>query len=104
MDSTFYNCINFESDLSAWDVSKVTNFISTFNNCYKFTSDLSKWDMTSAQNISGMFEGCKVFESDLSGWDLSNLDYRVNKNSIFKGCPKMYDNAKLRPKARRNKI
>ena len=98
----FRRCENFESDLSKWDVSNVYNFIDTFKECWKFQSDLSKWDMSKAKNISGMFVDCKAFESDLSGWDMSSLDKSViNVRSVFGGCPKMAENAKLRPKARR---
>ena len=45
--------------LEDWDVSKVTNMKGMFYNCENFNSDLSNWDVSSVRNMYGMFDGCK---------------------------------------------
>ena len=66
MEGMFYNCENFNSDLSNWDVSSVGNMHSMFYRCKTFNSDLSKWDVSSVKDMKYMFSHCKNFNSELS--------------------------------------
>ncbi|BDD00759.1 hypothetical protein PEPS_30390 (plasmid) [Persicobacter psychrovividus] len=77
------------SDLSAWDVSKVTNMKNLFNNAQAFKSDLSDWDVSNVTDMSCMFAGAESFNSDLNAWDVSKVEtmlsmfqsaYRFNGN------------------------
>ena len=83
MKGMFYNCENFNCDLSKWDVSKVTNMKGMFYNCENFNADLSNWDVSSVENIHSMFYDCRTFNSDLSNWDVSNVE---NMYGMFMGC------------------
>ena len=93
----FYDCTNFNQDISGWDVSSCTvfvgmfglttfnqdisgwnvgsgvNFDSMFDGATDFTSDLSSWNMSNATTVDAMFRGASSFNSDLSGWDVSNV-------------------------------
>ena len=69
--------------LEDWDVSKVTNMKGMFYNCENFNSDLSNWDVSSVGNMHSMFYRCKTFNSDLSNWDVSNVK---NMTGMFDGC------------------
>lgn len=54
----FINCNAFESDLSGWNVSKVTKMENMFRNCYKFKSDLSGWNVSNVSKHTDMFYRC----------------------------------------------
>jgi surface protein len=69
----FFQCYNFNSDLSHWDVSNVKNMRGMFGFCENFNSDLSKWDMSNVEDISVMFRDCYRFNSDLSNWNLEKI-------------------------------
>ena len=73
MRSMFYNCYNFNSDLSNWDVSNVKDMRFMFQNCKKFNSDLSNWNVSNVEDMSFMFVNCDNFNYDLSKWDVSKV-------------------------------
>ena len=83
MYGMFYNCKNFNSDLSNWDVSSVGNMYGMFCGCINFNSDLSKWDVSSVRDMGCMFRGCKKFNCDLSKWDVSKV---FDMGEMFKEC------------------
>ena len=83
MDSIFWDCTHFNSDLSKWDVSGVKNMMFMFLGCENFNSDLSKWDVSNVENMYNMFWGCKNFNSDLSKWNVSSVR---NMHDMFDGC------------------
>ena len=59
----FWNCINFNSDLSEWDVSNVTNMTFMFRYCEKFNSDLSEWDVSRVKEMNHMFDNCNSLKN-----------------------------------------
>jgi surface protein len=69
----FAYCTNFNSDISDWDVSTVTDFGSLFFQCVNFNQPLNSWDMSSAQQISNMFFNCNAFNQDLNNWNTSSV-------------------------------
>ena len=83
MAGMFYNCENFNADLSNWNVSKVTDTHGMFYNCENFNSDLSKWDVSSVKNMHSMFYRCKDFKSDLSKWNVRSVE---NMYGMFWSC------------------
>ena len=82
--SRLFEVLDFNGDISEWDVSKVENMSSIFYNCSKFNKDLSSWDVSNVTNMNFMFSGCKSFNQDISNWDVSNVK---NKDGIFINCP-----------------
>ena len=47
----FNGATSFNGDLSAWDVSAVTNMISMFYNANAFNGDLSAWDVSAVTDM-----------------------------------------------------
>ena len=85
MRGMFYNCGNFNADLSKWDVSSVRDMKYMFWSCKNFNSNLSKWDVSSVEKMGCMFEECEKFNCDLSKWDVSNVE---NMLDMFRDCIK----------------
>ena len=79
----FVCCTSFNQDISTWDVSKVENMSSIFYKCSKFNQDISTWDVSNVTIMNSMFYGCKSFNKDISNWDVSNVK---NKDGIFINC------------------
>ena len=70
MSFMFYNCKNFNSDISKWDVRKVKNTSFMFENCTRFDCDLSKWDIRNIRDMRDMF--------DDSGMTMNPIWYEVD--------------------------
>ena len=67
--------MEFNQDVSAWDVSSVQNMQTMFQaGCsgeYKFDQDLSAWDVSNVGNLDYMLHYTTKFDQDLSAWDVS---------------------------------
>mmetsp|Transcript_41663 Transcript_41663/g.50702 ORF Transcript_41663/g.50702 Transcript_41663/m.50702 type:complete len:99 (-) Transcript_41663:7-303(-) len=61
----------FNDDISAWDVSKVTDFSKMFEATLSFNQNLSTWNVSSGTNFSRMFYGNK-FNIGVSDWNVSD--------------------------------
>jgi surface protein len=46
---------SFNSDLSGWDISQVTDMSFMFNDAKSFNYDLSEWDISSSVDTRHMF-------------------------------------------------
>jgi surface protein len=79
----FRRCRRFNSDVSRWNVANVTNFSHMFSCCGAFKSDVSRWNTVGATDMSFMFRYCHHFNSDVSQWDVSNA---TNLRGMFDGC------------------
>ena len=81
MSSMFYNCPNFTSDISEWDVSSVTYMPNMFDLATSFNGDLSNWDVSNVVTLRGMFWNAHSFNSDLSSWDVSSV---IDMTKVFR--------------------
>ena len=79
----FYGCKSFNQDISGWDVSKVLDMDSMFSGCKSFNQDISNWDVSKVKFMSAMFSECRNFNQDISRWDVSNV---TNMNYMFLCC------------------
>lgn len=61
------------------------NFESMFFRCLNFNQDISKWNMKKAKKINEMF-AYSNFNQNIDSWQISNETILSNKN-IFKKCP-----------------
>ena len=61
----------FDSDISKWDVSSVTNMQGLFG-FTSFNGDLAKWDVSRVTDMGRMFMQAKLFNRDISKWDVSS--------------------------------
>jgi surface protein len=61
--------VDFNEDLSNWDMSFARNLSYMFHRCRCFNADVSHWDVSNATNFSRMFSFCRIFKSDVSRWN-----------------------------------
>jgi surface protein len=83
MSRAFAYCISFNQDLSSWKTGNVTSTKLMFLYCNKFNSDLRAWDTSNITDMSGMFANCRLLESNLGDWDVSRV---VDMSGMFSGC------------------
>jgi surface protein len=97
MIATFFNCTNFNSDITTWDVSNVVDTNAMFSNASAFNQNIGSWDVSNVTNMNNMFENATAFNQNIGSWDISNvtsfidfmngktdLDYSsTNLNSIY---------------------
>ncbi len=89
---TITNEIDFNPDISSWDVSNVTSMARMFEENYMFNRDISKWDVGNVVNMSGMFDNHanfnndgigSYFNQDIGEWDVSNV---MNMKNMFEAA------------------
>ncbi len=73
MNNMFDGASLFESDLSNWDVSNVTDMSRMFANTNVFDSNLSRWDVSNVTDMSYMFYGNALFDQDLGDWNVTRV-------------------------------
>ena len=56
----FLGCGKFNSDISNWDVSNVTDMTSMFNGCKSFNQDISKWNVSKVKDHYFIFTNCAI--------------------------------------------
>ena len=83
MSCMFGACINFNQDISRWDVSNVKYMRLMFSGCKKFNQDISKWNVSKVTDMLFIFAGCKSFNQDLSKWDISSV---TDADDVFNEC------------------
>jgi surface protein len=66
---------NFNSNISNWDVSSVTDMQGMFAGVSTFNSDISNWDVSSVTNMYYMFGGASSFNTNISNWNVSSVTY-----------------------------
>lgn len=73
----FTYTIAFNSNISEWTISKVSDINSMFAGCAIFNQPLL-WDVSNVTNMSFMFSGCRAFNQDISSWivtSVTNMSY-----------------------------
>ena len=75
--------VQFDADISGWDVSNVQTFFRMFRKAQNFKADLSGWNVSNADNFDQMFRSSELFNADLSSWDLSSA---TSFNAMFRGA------------------
>ena len=65
--------LNFNEDISHWDVSRATSMNQMFRDCAVFNQNLNKWNTSRLQDASYMFYGVSTFNQDIGGWDVSSV-------------------------------
>lgn len=88
MRGTFLNARSFNGNISTWNVSNVTNMWQMFNNATSFNGDLNSWNVISVSDMSSMFKDATAFNQHLDHWDVSNVQnfrYMFAGASAFNG-------------------
>ena len=73
MSRMFSEAINFDGDISGWNVSHVTNMEGTFASASSFNQNISGWNVSNVTNMISMFDGAEVFNRNIGGWDVSKV-------------------------------
>ena len=82
----FYGAVNFNQDISNWDMSNVVDMARMFQEAESFNQDISNWNVSSLRDIYATFMGAQAFNQPLGSWDVSNvygMDNTFNSASSF---------------------
>lgn len=74
--SAFAGRVQFDGDLSRWDVSRGRSFAHMFDCAWSFRGrGLERWAVSAAAatNLAYMFDGAASMDADLSEWDVSRV-------------------------------
>jgi len=71
----FYDCMNFNGDISTWDTSSLTGtgLNHTFSFAHSFNRPLDTWDVSGCTSLDYTFMGAYSFNQDINNWDVSNV-------------------------------
>lgn len=86
MSNMFYDCFDFNSDISNWNTSNVTNMNNMFYNAEQFNSDISSWQVGNVKDMYHMFDSAAKFNSAIGNWDVGNvedMDYMFSYATVF---------------------
>ena len=94
----------FNSDLSDWDVSNVTNMRNMFDSATSFDQDLSSWNVSNVTNMTNMFNGVTLstanYDALLVGWNNLTLQSGIS----FHGGDSICTQGSIAETARSNMI
>jgi surface protein len=81
----FRECTNFNSNISGWDTSNVTDMREMFNTASSFNNGFSAgigntlaWNTSLVISLESCFQNCTNFNSDISGWNTSKVATMFN--------------------------
>lgn len=80
----FFGQTLFNQDISAWNVSNVTQMPGMFRQASAFNQDISSWNVGSVVNMAYMFVGADLFDQPIGNWNVSNV---INFNLMFYNNP-----------------
>ncbi|MDQ0567733.1 BspA family leucine-rich repeat surface protein [Mycoplasma yeatsii] len=85
MKNMFKKTKGFNGDLSSWNVSNVIDTSGMFHKATAFNRPINSWShkTRNIENMESMFEGATVFDQNLNDWDTSNV---TNMKSLFKNA------------------
>ena len=79
----FYGAVNFNQDISNWDMSNVVDMARMFQDAESFNQDISNWNVSSLRDMYATFSGAQAFDQPLGSWDVSNV---YGMDNIFNGA------------------
>lgn len=82
--SSMFSNMQFNSDISGWNTSKLQNVVNMFAYNTAFNQDISGWNTQSLRKIDLMMRNNTAFNQDLSGWDVSNVT--SGKDNVGQGA------------------
>ena len=84
MSGMFIACSNFNNGgislINNWDVATVFDMSRMFNSCINFNQPIGSWDLSYVTDISGMFAGAGAFNQNITTWITTNV---TNMNGVF---------------------
>jgi surface protein len=85
-NSLFYNNTNFNSDISGWDTSNITDMYRMFRGATAFDQDIGGWDTGGVANFREMFRSASSFDQDISSWDFTGCNGRNDLRDFFRNA------------------
>merc|ERR1719203_2369520 len=73
----------FNTDISLWDVSQVTNMSGMFKNSM-FNQDISEWNISNKNDITYIFKDSS-FHQNVTNWNISEPIQVWNNNGLGSG-------------------
>jgi hypothetical protein len=81
MSGMFSNAYDFNSSISSWDTSDVSNMSRMFEDAFAFNQDISLWNISSLSDASYMFNntaiGYEYYDALLQSWSGQNIQSSV---------------------------
>ena len=76
----FFNDTSFNSDISFWDTSNVTNMSFMFISAGSFNQNIGNWNTSNVTDMEAMFANTLAFNQNIGSWDTSSV---TNMNYMF---------------------
>ena len=71
--SYLFKGIEFNGNISQWNVSNVIYMNNMFKESELFNQDIGNWDVSNVKDMTGMFIRAKSFNQDIGNWEVSNV-------------------------------
>lgn len=82
LQNAFLGCSAFNAPIGNWNTRNIQNFVQCFRES-GFNSDISAWDTSAVTNMSAMFYSNTAFNQNIGGWDVGNV---LNMGTMFYGA------------------
>ena len=73
MAMMFYESQAFNQPIDKWNVLNVTDMMSMFNSSKAFNQPIDKWNVSNVTDMSGMFYKSKAFNQPIDKWNVSKV-------------------------------
>lgn len=83
LTSMFESALNFNKNISTWNVTNVTNLTRMFAENASFKTTIDGWTLASCTDFTSMFEN-SGFNAELTNWVLSTTE-AIRMSKMFKG-------------------
>jgi len=80
LETCFYNCRNFNSNISSWNTTNVVNMNAMFQNATPFNQPVNTWTVSNVTDMGAMFQNATSFNQPINNWNVSNV---TDMNNMF---------------------
>ncbi len=89
IDHMFFQASSInDADISAWDVSGVTNIHYAFASATAFNQPLDNWNVANVTRMDGLFYAASAFDQSLASWQtnaVTRMDFMFYEADAFQG-------------------
>jgi surface protein len=82
-DNAYHFASNFNSDISRWNTSNVTNMSGMFARALAFNQNIGSWDTSKVTNMTLMFVRASAFNKNIGNWNTSKVTNINNMSGMF---------------------